>query len=262
MKTSQIAAQLYTVRKFTKTPEDIRNTFKKVRQIGYESVQLSGLGPIDPAELKSIGGEYGLKICITHTPYYRIVNDFDNVVKEHKLWQCECVGLGAMPGVFEDIPDGFERSREGYRAFARKMSEVAKKYNDVGLKFTYHNHNFEFEKYDEVTGLDILLQESDPHTFVFELDTYWVQAGGADPVEWIYKVKGRMKVVHLKDMAIVDGKQVFAEIGEGNLNWDKIIKACEETGVEWYAVEQDVCRRDPFEILKMSFDYLTKKYCR
>jgi len=262
MKVSQIAAQLYTVREFTKTPQDIRNTFKMVRQIGYEAVQLSALGPIDPAELKSIADEYGLKICITHTPYHRIVNDFDNVAREHKLWQCEYVGLGMMPPVSADMPDGFERSGEGYRAFARRMSEVAKKYNNVGLKFAYHNHNFEFEKYDGITGMDILLQESDPQTFGFELDTYWVQAGGADPVEWIYKVKGRMGVVHLKDMAIMDGKQVYAEIGQGNLNWDKIIKACEETGVEWYAVEQDVCMRDPFESLKMSFDYLSERFCR
>jgi sugar phosphate isomerase/epimerase len=261
MKANTIAAQLYTLREFTKTPQDIRDTMKKVREMGYEVVQVSGMGAIDPAELKSIVDEYGLKICITHTPYDRIINDFDNVVREHKLWECEYIGLGSMPGAFGKEPGGFERSREGYTAFAHSMSEVAKKYNDAGLKFVYHNHNVEFQKYDGITGMDIILEESDPEAFGFEIDTYWVQAGGADPVEWIYKVKGRMGVVHLKDMAIVDGEQLFAEIGEGNLKWNKIIKACEETGVKWYAIEQDKCMRNPFESLKMSFDYLVKEFC-
>ncbi|WP_231571708.1 sugar phosphate isomerase/epimerase family protein [Gordoniibacillus kamchatkensis] len=71
-------------------------------------------------------------------------------------------------------------------------------------------------------------------------------------------MKDRMKVVHLKDMAIVGDQQVFAEIGEGNLNWPAILEACEETGVEWYVVEQDVCRRDPFESLAISYRALAK----
>lgn len=254
MNTKNVAAQLYTLREFTKTPQDIRNTMKRVRQMGYEAVQVSGMGAIDPDELKGIVDEYGLKICITHTPYDRIINDFDNVVREHKLWKCDYVGLGM-------IPKEFERSMKGYKTFAHSMSEIAKRFNEAGLKFAYHNHNFEFEKYDGITGMDILFNESDPEVFGFEIDTYWVQAGGADPVEWIYKVKGRMGVVHLKDMAIINREQVYAEIGEGNLNWKTIIKACEETGVEWYAIEQDECRRDPFESLNMSLDYLKKEFC-
>lgn len=67
-----------------------------------------------------------------------------------------------------------------------------------------------------------------------------------------------MQVVHLKDMAIVERKTAFAEIGEGNMNYPDIIEACRETGVEWYVVEQDVCRRDPFESLAISLNYLKK----
>jgi len=255
MNKKNIAAQLYTLREFTKTPQNIDNTMKRLSKTGYEAVQVSGMGAIDPKELKKIVDEYGLRICITHTPYDRIINDFDNVVREHKLWNCEYVGLGSMP------PE-FERNSDGYKTFAQAISKIAKKYNNEGLKFAYHNHNFEFEKYNGITGMDILFRESDPEAFGFELDTYWIQAGGADPVEWIYKVKGRMGVVHLKDMAIVNREQVFAEIGEGNMNWNNIIKACEKTGVEWYAIEQDECRRDPFESLDMSFRFLVKNFCK
>jgi sugar phosphate isomerase/epimerase len=106
--------------------------------------------------------------------------------------------------------------------------------------------------------MDILFSETDPEYFGFEIDTFWIQSGGANPVEWIYKVNGRMDVVHFKDMAIKEDQQIFAEIGEGNLNWDAIVKACRETGVKWYAIEQDKCLRDPFDSLTMSLKYLGK----
>ena len=105
--------------------------------------------------------------------------------------------------------------------------------------------------------MDILLTESDPEAFDFEIDTYWVQLGGANPVDWIHKVAGRMKVVHFKDMAVdPDRKPIMAEVGEGNFNWQAIIDACKETGVEWCAVEQDICSRDPFESLAISLNNL------
>ncbi len=89
-----------------------------------------------------------------------------------------------------------------------------------------------------------------------EIDIYWVQHGGSDPAAWIEKVSQRMPVVHLKDMVILDNTQTMAEVGEGNLNWKRILSACKQADVEWYAVEQDVCQRDPFESLKISYDNL------
>ena len=86
--------------------------------------------------------------------------------------------------------------------------------------------------------------------------------GGINPVDMIYKLKGRIMAVHFKDFAIyTDGWQApaMAEVGQGNLDWDAIIRACEETGVKWALVEQDICKRNPFDSLKMSYDYLAKK---
>ena len=250
MNVGQIAAQLYTLREFTKTPDDIRKTLIKVRDIGYRSVQVSGTGPIRPELLKEMTDEIGLKICATHTPYARLKDDLDNVIKEHLLWGCGNVGLGAMPDEYR------ENGREGYESFAGCFSETGKKLDSYGLRFIYHTHRFEFEKFGGVTGMDILFEKSDPRYFDFEIDTYWIQAGGADPVEWIRKVGGRMEVVHLKDMAILNNEQVFAEIGEGNLDWTRILQACRDIGVKWYAVEQDTCLRDPFKSLEMSYRYL------
>jgi sugar phosphate isomerase/epimerase len=241
---------LYTIREFVRTADDIAKSMKKIKGMGYNAVQVSGFGPVEHEVVKDIMDAEGLAICATHIGFDRLKNDFDDVVRQHKLWNCKYVGVGAMP-------QDYSKSAEGYRAFAKEASELGRRLKDNGLQFIYHNHNFEFMKFDGVTGMDILLNESDPEAFDFEIDTYWVQAGGAHPVDWIKRVQGRMKVVHFKDMVVgSDRKPTMAEIGEGNLNWPAIIDACREIGVEWCLVEQDICLRDPFESLEMSLKTL------
>ncbi|MFD0959762.1 sugar phosphate isomerase/epimerase family protein [Paenibacillus chungangensis] len=250
MKKSTIGAQLYTLRDYCKDEEGLKQTLHKVREIGYETVQVSGIGPIAPEAVKRAADEAGLSICATHVSFDEIRDSFEATVEKHKLWGCSYIGIGG-------IPTPYREGEEGYVKFAREASEQARKLKEQGLQFIYHNHAFEYQKYAGRTAMDILREESDAGAFGFELDTYWVQAGGANPVEAIYGVKGRMGVIHLKDMAIIDNKQVFAEIGEGNLNFHEILKACRETGVEWYVVEQDVCPGDPFESLAISYRYLS-----
>lgn len=241
----QIAAQLYTVREFTKTEADIVETMKKVRQLGYEAVQCSALGPIEPAALKNIADGEGISIIATHTSYERMRDEPQSVIDEHQLWGCKHAAIGGLPGEY--------RTAEGYARFAKEASEVAARLAEGGLTFSYHNHSFELERFNGRTGLEILYAESDPNYFKSELDTYWVQHGGGDPAAWIRQLKGRADIIHLKDMAMEGSTQRFAEIGEGNLNWPAILSACIYAGVEWYIIEQDTCyARDPFESLGIS----------
>ncbi|WP_240762511.1 sugar phosphate isomerase/epimerase family protein [Paenibacillus thalictri] len=243
-----IAAQLYTLRNFLKTPEDIASTLKRVKEIGYNAVQVSGVGPIDPKTLKELTDQNQLTICATHVPFADLTDNLDQLIEQHKIWDCRYVGLGGLP-------QEYRTSKEGYSTFAKIATEIGKKLNDAGLQFIYHNHDFEFVKFDGRTGMDILFEESDPQAVHFEIDVYWVQAGGADPAAWVNKVAGRMKVVHLKDMRVTStrGEQLFAEVGEGNMNFPRILETCVQTGVEWGAVEQDnTYERDPFESLAIS----------
>ena len=248
MARSALAAQLYTVRESTKTPADIAKTFKKVHAIGYEAVQTSALGPIEPEELKKIADGEGVQICATHVGYDRMRDDTQAVIDEHHLWGCKYPAIGGLPKEY--------RTGEGFATFARDASVVARKLHDAGLTFAYHNHSFELEKFGDRVGLDILYQDSDPEVFTSEIDTYWIQHGGGDPAAWIRKLKGRAFIVHFKDMAVKDGQVIMAEVGEGNLNWPAIIDACKEAGTEWYLVEQDTCQGDPFESLAISFNNL------
>jgi len=245
MSESVLAAQLYTVREFTKTPADIATTMKKVSEIGYKAVQLSALGPMEPKELRKVVDGEGLTVCATHTDYERMRDNPQAVIEEHNILGCKHAAIGGLPGEY--------RNAEGFVKFAKEASEVARKLKEDGLTFSYHNHSFELERFNGRTGLQILDEESDPEVFNFEIDTYWIQHGGGDPVAWIRKMKGRMPLVHLKDMAMRGSQQLFAEVGEGNLNWPAILDACKESGAEWYIVEQDTCQRDPFESLAISF---------
>lgn len=247
---SKIAAQLYTLRDFTKTTDDIKATMAKVRAIGYESVQLSALGPIDPAELRQVCDDNGLSICSTHIGFDRMMEDIEGVIAEHQIFGCKYPGVGGMTAKYAG-------TSEGYCEFACDASKVGLKLQEAGMTFVYHNHSQEFQHFGDTRGMDILFDQSDPVGFQFELDTYWVQHGGASPVAWINKCAGRLPVIHFKDMRINNERsQYYTEVGQGNLDWPGIIAACEAAKIEWYIVEQDVCERDPFESLKISFDNL------
>jgi len=246
----RLAAQLYTIREFTQTAADFAASMEKIRAIGYRAVQVSAIGPIPHAEVLAILRDLGLTICITHIGYERLWHDLDAVIDQHQLWNCQNVAIGSMP------PPYRAEGEAGFKRFAEDASRVGERLSAAELTFSYHNHSFEFVRFGGRTGLDVIYSESDPRYLQAELDTYWIQHGGGDPVAWIERMKGRMPVVHLKDMVIVDGEQAMAEIGEGNLNWPAILQACRDAEVEWYAIEQDVCRRDPFESLKISYENL------
>lgn len=241
---TQIAAQLYTVRDFCKTAKDFEESLRKLKEIGYDVVQISGIGPIPYSEIKRILDDTGMACCATHIPYERMVNETEQVIEEHYMIQCKYAAIGGLPSQY--------RNAEGYVRFAKEATEVAKKLARGGLCFGYHNHSFELERYGKRTGLQILYEESDPRYFKAEIDTYWIQHGGGDPAAWIEKLSGRIPLVHLKDMTVRSGQQIMAEVGEGNLNWPRIIETCKKAGVEWYIVEQDTCERDPFESLAIS----------
>lgn len=247
----RLAAQLYTIREYTKTAAELAASLKRVREIGYTAVQVSAIGPIPDGEVKAIVDDLGLTICNTHVrPSEALWNNLDAVIAQHRAWGCRHVAIGSMPNAFR------EEGEAGFYRFAREASEIGRRLHEAGLTFSYHNHAFEFVRFGRRTGLDIIYEESDPRYLQAEIDTYWVQHGGGDPMAWIARMKGRMPVVHLKDMVIIDGEPAMAEIGEGNLNWPAILEACRAAGVEWYAVEQDVCRRDPFESLRISYENL------
>ncbi len=246
-----LGAQLFTCREFTKDISGVVETFRKVRQIGYETVQISGFGDVDPGDVAKALKDEGLKCVVTHMGWNSFLEDLDNVIETHRIWDCTHTAIGGLSGEY--------RSAEGLHRFVDELKPVAEKLAEAGMDFSYHNHNHELAKFDGRTWLEQLYELAPPEMLKAEIDTYWIVAGGGDPVKWIRDLAGREPVIHFKDMIVTpEREQRFAEIGEGNLNWPEIIRASEDGGVEYALIEQDnTYGKDPFECLRISYDNLT-----
>jgi sugar phosphate isomerase/epimerase len=242
-----VGAQLYTVREFTRDLPGIAASLKKVADIGYTAVQISGFGPADPKEVAKLCEDNGLQVASTHIGWNEFLEDLDTVIETHKLWKCDHPAIGGLPGEYH-TPEGLKR-------FLDELAPIAEKLAAEGMDFSYHNHNHELVKFGGKTWLAMLYEQAPPEMLKAEIDTYWIQAGGGDPAAWVRMCAGREPLLHLKDFIMGPGReQRFAEIGEGNLNWPAIMQAAQEGGVEWYLVEQDRSyERDPFESLAISY---------
>ncbi|MGF1453058.1 MAG: sugar phosphate isomerase/epimerase family protein [Opitutales bacterium] len=247
MKLSQVALQLYTLREFLKTPEDIRSTLQRVVEIGYPAVQVSGTGPIPEEDLVAICHDLGLTICATHEPSQFIRETPEAAVERLQKLGC---ALSAYPFPAEvDMGD-----LASVDAMIADLDRAAAVFEQAGMRLTYHNHAIEFCRAEGQTILERIYARS---RIQGEPDVHWIQRGGGDSVAWCHKLKGRLPIIHLKDFRMTPKNEPeFAEIGHGNMDMPAICRAAEEAGCEWFAVEQDVCPGDPFESVKMSFDYI------
>ena len=250
MKLSQIGAQLFTLRDQMKTPEDIATALARVHEIGYQTVQVSGIGPIEVNALKELLDRNELTCCITHEPPKDMLENPARIVERLKVLNCAQTAVGSYgPYPVNTIAAAVD--------FAHKMNAAGKVLSEHGVTLSYHNHTMEFAHVEGKRLIDIFMEEGDPRYFQFELDTYWVQYGGGSPEVWCRRLNGRLPVMHIKDYGVtMENKPYFAEIGYGNLEWPEIISAAEASGCKWFVVEQDRCPGDPFESLKKSFDYI------
>ena len=253
----QLAAQLYTLREYLKNPKDIARTMKRVRKLGYEHAQISGLGPIEDDELRKIMDDAGVKPIGAHIGLDLFQNELSSVVKT-----CHVLGIGyvAIPW----MPADSITTATAWKKAARDFSRLGKTLRAEGIILQYHNHAFEFQKYGGrkgiggKTGLEILYENSDPQYLQAEIDVAWVARGGGDPAEWCRNMKGRLDQVHIKDFAMLNAEPNWTEAGEGNLNMPAILKACKAAGVKDYIVEQDTCvlTQNPFRSLEISYNNL------
>ncbi len=250
---SQLAVTLFNLREHCKTESDLDRTLDRVCAIGYQAVQVSGV-PLDAATIHRQLEAHGLYCCAHHTNLTALTAETDRLIDDLHTLECEFTALGMPPREYIAEP---EKTRELVKIF----NELGPRFAAAGLKLGYHNHCDEFVKFDHTrsTMLDYFYDSTCRSTVFAEIDTHWVARGGANPVDYINRVAGRMTVVHFKDLAIIGRDPYICEIGEGNLNWRAIIDACVNTRVRWYSIEQDNCdyaKRDIFDSIKISYDYL------
>ncbi len=264
MASTKLAVQMFTVREFTKTPEDFKTTIEKIAAMGYTAVQISAVGClndglIDAKGIKEILDANNIKCIATHRNVLDLINKTDEEIQLHKDLGCDYAAFGGLFGT-----EPYPQTIEGYRKFLADAKEPIAKFKAAGIMFGHHNHAHEFFR-PELGGprlYDILIDEGGDDLKI-EADLFWVWHGGESPITHIRRCPNRVSVIHLKDKAFYyDEKNPngIAPIGEGNMPWEDIIPVCEEMGVKWYCIEHDVCPRDPFDCLKSSFNYLNSKF--
>jgi sugar phosphate isomerase/epimerase len=256
MKKDRIAVQLYTVRDYCNDAHDLAATLDRVRTLGYRAVEMASLGPLPPKDLAKALDGAGLACCGTHEDPEELLTEPGSVVERLQV-------LGVTAVTCSMAKDHEIGTLEGVKRFAKALSRTGKTLKKEGITFCYHNHNMELHRVAGKTVLEWLMAETDPASLAFEVDTYWVQAGGGDPVDWLARVKGRCSLVHLKDYGVDPrGRATFEEIGQGNLDWERIIPAAKRAGCKWYIVEQDGDweEGDPFQSLKISLAHLKKGF--
>lgn len=248
----RIGAQLFTVRDFTKTKEDLDATLNKLSKIGYKAVQISAVGPISAEDLKELCDKYDMVPVCTHRPLAEYTDNLQASIEFHKTLGCKIAGIGAFPGIRE----GF--TKEQLLAGIDQLNTIAREYKKNGMSFAYHNHHWEFQKVDGKFIMDYFLELGE---FDFILDVFWLSHAGINAPDFIRRIGSKAKVLHFKDMKVIPGQRELqmCEVMEGTIDWDSIIKAGDEAGSEWAMVEQDICQTDPFDCMKLSYNNLTTK---
>ncbi|PQV65169.1 Sugar phosphate isomerase/epimerase [Abditibacterium utsteinense] len=238
-----ISLQLYTLRAaLQKNPLE---TLERVAQIGYSGIE-AGLD--STSEFLNKARELNLKITAAHVSLAALRGDIEDIVSK-------CQAMETSFAVLSWIEESERGDAQKWQDLGRFLDEKGAQLHEGGITLCYHNHDFEFQSFDGKFGLDWLFEAASPQYLQAELDTYWVQKGGASPVEYLKKYAGRVPLLHIKDMT-PDGD--FAEIGEGILDWPAIFATAQAQGVTSYIVEQDECAGDPFDSIALSLENLRK----
>lgn len=248
---NMIGVQGYTIRDFIKTKADFGRTLDRIRQIGYTCLDHGVPQEMTAAEFRALLTDHGIAPLKVGGEVYKLLeNPASTIADAHALG----VDLVAVLS----IPKPMRGGEADYHKFAADLQRAAEMLKKEGLRTAYHSHAFEFVSFGGYKGIDIILNETTDVEVV--PDTHWIAAGGVNPPDFIRSLPGRVSQVHFKDYAIDAGTDIlenvprlYAEVGQGNLNWPEIVRACREVGIRTFLVEQDTCKVDPFTSLEISY---------
>ena len=251
---------LFSLRTSIATEADFLATANKLKEMGYSYLQFSG-APFDGEMIARVSKASDMPVYLTHVPMDRILHDTEKLMEEHALFGCRNIGLGAMP------KDAI-RDEELCKKTIAELNAAGEKMQKNGFHFFYHHHHFEFYKHNGVTVFDYMIENAPAINFT--VDTYWLQYGGVNVVDFIQKLKGRIECVHLKDYMVdysVDEagkgsfKPRFCPVGDGTIDFVAAVDAAKASGAKYFFVEQDNAPdfEDPFAQVARSIQYIKKE---
>jgi sugar phosphate isomerase/epimerase len=263
-KIDRVGIQLYTVRDAMK--KDFEGTIAKVAATGYKEVEFAGLYDRSPKDVRAIIDKNGLSSPSMHVPYNVVEKKWDETLETAHILGQNYIVCPWIEVPQRTAPDGWQRAV----ALFNRAGESAQK---AGIQFGYHNHSFEFETYPAIGGkmaYDYMLAELDPKNVCMELDLCWITVAGKNPLAYFAKYPGRFPLVHVKDFVVdpnstsnFDGatgpstkfKGHIADVGQGGMDWKKILSHSDQAGIKHYFVENDE-PKSAFDDIKISYDYL------
>ena len=250
-----VAVQVYGLRDLLeKTPEDFKEVMTKVKEIGYDGVELAGLYGLEPSYIKEVLAEVGLIPISAHVAFADMMDDLDQVISDYSTIGVKYL---VMPYMAEEYRPA---NPEGFQKFLPLLNQVGEKIKAAGMTFLYHNHDFEFVKLENGKwGYDEMFDAIPHDNLMSELDTCWCDVATHEPVDFIKKYTGRIPVAHLKDYIKKgevknmykligietedEGKDSgyfgFRPVGFGQMLWEPILAASLDAGADWLVVEQD-----------------------
>lgn len=246
-----IGLQLYTVRSLTE--KDLDGTLAKIADIGFREVEFAGYFGKTPAQVRAMLKKHGLTAPSTHTPLPKSDEEFQKVCADAKAIGHRWVVIAWLAPEERKNADDWARHADHFN----KLGAIAKSH---GLKLGYHNHDFEFMRVGDVTGLDVLLSKTDPKLVDFEMDLYWVTKAGGDPIALFKRYPHRFPLLHAKD-ATAAPERAMADVGGGTIDFAKIFAQAKVSGMQHVYVERDDAAdhgADPLQSASNSYKYLSK----
>lgn len=277
-----LGIQLYAMGDVART--DLRGTLGRLAAIGYGDFELPGFYGRSPRDLRADADAAGVRFGSIHLGLPARVAPGEVSLMSSPQQLADALGvLGVRKAVLPmpPLPEGFSvpagsdpraalsaaiaaGGTDLWKRLADLLNARAAALKPFGIALGYHNHNMEFRPVGGTTGWAVLLEALDPALVFLELDLGWAAAGGVDPAAELLRLKGRVTMVHVKDIKASTPvnyalAQDPAEVGSGRLDWGAILRACRAAGVEHYYVEQEPPYvRDRFASMQLSHDFLAR----
>jgi sugar phosphate isomerase/epimerase len=244
----RLSVQLYTLRE--PIGRDLVSTLQGVRDLGIEFVEMAGLHGRSAEEWRNLLDDLGLKVCGSHVGLGALEGAFEALIDENKILGNRYV---IVPWVdMKAFPDG-------YRELAGVLEGHGQRLREAGLTLAYHNHAFELQQEEDGRpGLEVLFEHASPESVRAEIDVGWVRHAGHDPARFIRDLGRRCPLVHLKDFTD-NPAALDIEAGSGIVDWDSVLEACEEAGVEFGVIELDHPPRPALESVRISREFFVSR---
>lgn len=236
--TAPLGVEAYTFRK--SFPVDAARTLDTIKMMGFKEIEGASTS-IPPGDFKKLCDERGIRISSIGVAYEQLISSPDSVAMRAKILGAEYVMCAWIPhdkGVFT-----IEQAKKAVADFNRAGKYLA----EQGLVFCYHAHGYEFQPYENGNLLDYVIAHTDPKYVSFEMDIFWIQFGGGDPVSLLKKYGNRWKLLHLKDMRKgtprdltgLSAPENDVPLGTGEIDIPNILKQAKKIGIEHYYIEDE-----------------------